>query len=151
LSLINPWLDKFYRITTKSTTVTFHLNFLNKHSPSEHTHNLLARDRTSSRRARHGGSRFANRKSWGRTGGGSSDEWASETLSLSEKRIFGRRDASARSGGESDGRSMHALALPTKWPAGDLAIGARAPALRLRSCAQACRRERARPSVGARL
>jgi hypothetical protein len=29
LSLINPWWDKFYQITTKSATVTFHQNFLN--------------------------------------------------------------------------------------------------------------------------
>jgi hypothetical protein len=31
LSLVSPWLDKFYRITTKDSTVTFHLLFACEH------------------------------------------------------------------------------------------------------------------------
>jgi hypothetical protein len=35
LSLINPWLNKFYQITTKSATVTFTQIFSTKHSLSK--------------------------------------------------------------------------------------------------------------------
>jgi len=89
----------------------------------------------------HGGSRTAQLAQrarapsggWDREEGGSSDEWASESPRPSPSpRIFVRHDASARSGGESDGRSLHALAVwhcPRNGPP-ETSRSARAPALR---------------------
>ena len=99
-------------------------------------YNLLARDRTSSRRARHGGSRTAQHNELAPA------EWKLGEDRRREQRRVGERESAALSLSENicttrrkcaqwrrERREIVArtgsLALPTKWPAGDLAIGAR--------------------------
>jgi len=110
-------------------------------------HNLLARDRT--RAVEHDMEAEWKLGAGGPAGGGSSrrsDEWAGEresaALSLSEN-ICARRKQWRR-----ERREMHALALPLptahKMACRRPRDRARAPALRLRSCARACCRGLAR-------